>query len=252
MTSGGTVVVAGLAFEARLAAATGATVCHGRGRRLHESLASAIEGGCAGIVSFGIAGGLDPRLPVGTPVIASAVLGGTDVLATDSRWTNHLRRIFPHAHHGRIMGSDEPVADTAAKAFAFRRSGAAIVDMESHLAASAARRLGVPFAAVRVVADPAGRAVPKWALEGMRSDGSADALAVLRATARRPAELKNLLALTRDVWVARTALARACRRLDATFGLVDADISVQVAATDDARIAGSEVIAVAAMLDASL
>src|SRR5579859_3600866 len=188
MSRRGTVVVAGLAFEARLAASTGATACHGRGLTLRNSLSRAVAGGCAGIISFGIAGGLDPRLPVGTPVIASAVLGGEGALPTDGRWSSHLRRIFPDAHYGRILGSDEPVADTGEKASAFRRTGAAIVDMESHLAAITARRLGVPFAVVRVVADPAGRAVPQCALDGMRPDGSADALAVLRATARRPAE----------------------------------------------------------------
>src|SRR5581483_8187508 len=154
MSPVGTVVVAGLAFEARLARATGAKVCHGRGARLRDSLAGAVRGGCAGIISFGIAGGLDPRLPVGTAVVASAVVDGVDARATDGRWTSHLRRILPDAHYGRILGSGEPIADPAAKDVAFRRTGAAIVDMESHLAATAARRLGVPFAVIRVVADP--------------------------------------------------------------------------------------------------
>jgi hypothetical protein len=85
----------------------------------------------------------------------------------------------------------------------------------------------------------------------MRSDGSADALAVLRATARRPTELRQLLALTRDVWVARCALARACRALDASFGLLDVEVTVESTAAVDERIGASEVVAVAAMLDAS-
>jgi hopanoid-associated phosphorylase len=219
---------------------------------LRNSLARTVAGGCAGIVSFGIAGGLDPRLPVGTPVIASAVVGGKDALPTDGRWSTHLLRTFPDAHYGRILGSNEPLAGINAKAAAFRRTGAMVVDMESHLAATAARRLGVPLAVVRVVADPADRTVPEWALDGMRPDGSADALAVLRAAARRPVELRHLLALARDVWIARTVLARACRLLDASFGLLDAEAPAEASAAAEAPLGATEVVAVAAVLDATL
>src|SRR5438477_470761 len=130
------VVVAGLAFEARLAAANGAWVCHGRGARLRNSLARAVHENCAGIVSFGIAGGLDPRLRAGDSVVASAVVSGEDALPTDRRWASHLLGMFPDAHHAPILGVEEPVADPVSKAVAFGRTGAALVDMESHLVAA--------------------------------------------------------------------------------------------------------------------
>ena len=221
MNPGSIVVVAGLAFEARLAAATGARVCHGRGAILRTALARAVGEDCAGIISFGIAGGLDPRLVAGAPVVASAVIDGEDAFATDRRWTSRLLAIFPDAHHVPILGVEEPIAEPAAKATAFVRTGAAVVDTESHLVAAAARRIGIPFAVVRVVADPADRLVPKCALDAMRPDGSADALGVLRASARRPAVLPHLLAIARDVWLARSALLRVRRLLDARFGFID-------------------------------
>ena len=211
-----------MAFEARLAAAPGAKVCHGRGAILRNSLESAVGEDCAGIISFGIAGGLDPRLPVGASVVASAVVGGNDTLPTDGPWTSYLRGLFPAAHYAPILGSEEPLADPAAKAAAFKRTGAAVVDMESHLVADAARRIGVPFAVVRVVADPANRQVPRCALDGMRPDGSANALAVLRASARSPGQVPYLLAVAFDVWFARRALVRARRLLGAQFGLMGA------------------------------
>lgn len=252
MNRRGIVVVAGLAFEARLAAATGAKVCHGRGARLRNSIASAVDEDCAGIISFGIAGGLDPRLRVGAAVVASAVISGDDALPTDRRWTSYLLRIFPDAHYAPILGVEEPVADPASKGAAFKRTGAAIVDMESHLVAAAARRIGVPFAVVRAVADPAHRRVPKSALDGMRSDGSADAFAVLRASARRPAEVPHLLAVARDVWRARSTLVRARRLLDARFGFLDAEVTVRGAAVGERGQNVTEAVAVAAVLDASL
>ena len=121
---------------------------------------------------------------------------------------------------------EEPLADPASKGRAFRRTGAAVVDTESHLVAAAARRIGVPFAVVRVVADPANRQVPKCALDAVRPDGSSDALSVLRASARRPAEVPLLLAVARDAWRARRALVRARRLLDARFGFLDAEVTV--------------------------
>jgi adenosylhomocysteine nucleosidase len=77
------IVVVGLAFEARIAAGPGMRViCSGDGRNLVSSLAKAIREArlrkkdCGGLISFGVAGGLDPDLLPGTCVVGSAVLNG--------------------------------------------------------------------------------------------------------------------------------------------------------------------------------
>ena len=51
-------------------------------------------------------------------------------------------------------------------------TGAAAADMESHVVARLAAELGLPFAVLRVIADPAEREVPPAALAGMRADGA--------------------------------------------------------------------------------
>ncbi len=64
------IVVVGLAFEARIAARSGLPIiCSGDGRTLTPDLKRAIAGGCRGLVSFGVAGGLDPGLTPGTCVV---------------------------------------------------------------------------------------------------------------------------------------------------------------------------------------
>ena len=75
------IVVVGLAFEARIAAGPGIRViCSGDGRNLVSSLAKAIKEArlpkkdCGGLISFGVAGGLDPELQPGTCVVGSTIL----------------------------------------------------------------------------------------------------------------------------------------------------------------------------------
>ncbi|MGZ9112484.1 MAG: adenosylhopane nucleosidase, partial [Rhodoplanes sp.] len=128
------IVVVGLAFEARIAAGPGVRViCSGDGRNLVSSLAKAIKEArlrkmdCGGLISFGVAGGLDPELQPGTCVVGSTI------------------------------------------------------HMESHIVASLARKHDIPMAAIRVITDPAERALPACAVSAMRPNGTTDILAMIRS-----------------------------------------------------------------------
>ena len=219
------VVAVGLDFEARLALNEGvAKVCCGRGSEMAVALATAVGPGCSGIISFGIAGGLDPQLRPGTHIVASSVIGanGTrSALPTDERWSQILLRSRPNAVHAPVLGVDAAVTEPNDKLRLFRQTGAAAVDMESHIAASIADSRSLPFAVLRVVADPARQRIPRAALCGMRADGSLDALAVLRELWRRPGDLASMPSVARNVWLARSALARVGHGLGPGFGLPD-------------------------------
>jgi hopanoid-associated phosphorylase len=219
------VVAVGLEFEAQLVLGEeDAKVCCGRGSEMAVALATAIGPGCGGIISFGIAGGLDPQLRTGTCIVASSVIGANGVriaLPTDERWSHYLLQSHPQAVHAPVLGIDAPVAEPVDKLRLFRQTGAAAVDMESHIAASIADSHGLPFAVLRVVADPARQRVPQAALCGMRADGSLDAFAILRALWRRPGDFAGMPSVARNAWVARAALARARHGLGRGFGLPD-------------------------------
>jgi len=216
------VVAVGLEFEARLArTAHGARVCCAPGIRMTEALAAHIGPGCAGILSFGIAGGLDPQLPPGSAIVASAVIGRGRTILTDEEWTLALRAAHPRAVHAPLAGVDAPVTVPAEKVALFRKTGAAALDMESHIAGAIAARHGLPFAVFRVVADAAHRTVPHAALQGMRADGSLDTMAVMRAMARAPSQISGMLALARHTFVARRTLARARYGFGPGLGLPD-------------------------------
>lgn len=195
------------------------------------AIEQAIGKGCRGIVSFGIAGGLAPGLAPGAWIVGSAVINRAgESFPTCPDWSARLLRSLPGAHHSAIIGSDAAVAHPAVKRMLHKQTGAAAVDMESHFVAELAARHRVPFAALRVVCDPAHRAVPTAAIEGMKEDGTTDPLAVLRGLAMRPSSLFNMMRTAVDFAAARTTLEVARLSLGAGFQLLEDAILQQPAA----------------------
>ena len=215
------IVVVGLAFEARIAAGPGIQViCSGDGQDLAPSLARAIMvGDCRGLVSFGVAGGLAPNLKPGTCVVGSAILSGSTRVQTDPEWTERLLRKIPNAVSGTLVGVPAPVANPAAKRRLHEKTGAIAVDMESHIVADVAASHGLPVAAIRVITDPAMRALPAAALAAMRPDGTTDISAVIRSLVRKPRELPALLRTALDARAARATLLRGRQLLGPGLGL---------------------------------
>ena len=133
-------------------------------------------------------------------------------------------KALPSAVHADISGSDTPVVGQGDKRSLYEATGTVAVDMESHIAARIAAAHGVPFAACRVIIDPAERTLPPAALVGMRSDGTPDVLAVIRSLVRQPQQVFALLRVVADARAARSALFRGRRLLgaDLSFPRLDA------------------------------
>jgi len=219
-TENSILVVSGLAFEAQIALNIGGTkACCGQVPVIADIVASALTTKWSGILSFGLAGGLDPRLRAGSIVIATDIIGKNVHFRTDPEWRAGLLRLFPGAVQSALLSGDRVYVDPDGKLHAFRSSGAAVADMESHVAASYAAEKGIPFAALRIVADPAHRFVPQSALAGVCMDGRIDPLAVLRGLAHRPREALAIAMLACDVWIARAALIKAQRQLGKNLGI---------------------------------
>lgn len=215
--------VGGMAAEARIARTAGwdAVVTGGRQELLRQRLAAIGERPRA-VVSFGLAGGLDPALPPGTIVVGEAV-----VAPDGRRWPcdaaalaairARLRPLQPAV--GLVAGVDAPLLSVANKAALRMAWSTAAVDMESHLAAAHAAAAGIPFAIVRAVCDPAGRALPALTAAALTADGTTDIAALLRGLAREPAALPALLRLAGDARRAFAALRRVALLLGPSLGL---------------------------------
>jgi hopanoid-associated phosphorylase len=223
-------IVTGLLQEARIAAGPGMTViCSSSDPRQLRALLTVFDPSTIrGVISFGVAGGLDPSLKSGDVVVA------TEVMAGDARWLAGLalnedliatvalgrRRVV----RGGLAGVEQVVAAQACKAALRSETGAAAVDMESHIAAAYAAEAGLPFAALRVISDPAGRALPALARSAIKPNGDLDLRKILHGVVRNPRTLSSLVSTGIDFNRALRSL-RGCRSfLLGGEGLVAADV----------------------------
>ncbi|SEO37859.1 hopanoid-associated phosphorylase [Methylobacterium sp. ap11] len=219
--------VTGLAREARLAAGPGvATVgAGGNPERLREVLKGRAAPGCRAVMSFGIAGGLAPDLVPGDVVVATGVSAGGVRHPAHPQVVAALARRLADAPVrvvlADVVGVEAAVLSPHAKAALRAETGAAAVDMESHVAAAFAEAHGLPFCAVRVVCDPADRALPAAIAQALKPDGEPDILAVLAALARRRATVSGLVRLARDSSAAFAALGRCRALLGVGLGVPD-------------------------------
>ena len=220
------IAVTCLSFEAQVAAGPGIDVLCGTAQRYVDKLNAAVERGGSGIISIGIAGGLAPGLAPGDWVIASGVVADGTRIPTDSRWSQRLLQALPNAVYADISGVDAPVVAEADKRALHKSAGTVAVDMESHIAAKIAARHGVPFAACRVIIDPAERTLPPAALVGMRADGRPDVMAVIGSLIRQPRQVFALLRVVADARAARSALFDGRRQLGDALGF-PGDAAVQ-------------------------
>jgi hopanoid-associated phosphorylase len=212
----------GLTREARLIASPQVQPFAGGGQSAAlEAALLAAAGGAEAIISIGLGGALAPQLRAGDWVVAERIVWSDGAAPTDADWTRALLHQLPGARPGALYGSEIIVTDRAAKAGAHARYAALAVDMESQVAVRVAQRVGLPFAAARVIADDAELELPPAAAAGMRPDGGMALGAVLWSLARRPQQLPALIRTGLAAERAFRALADGRRLLGPRLGLAD-------------------------------
>lgn len=177
-----------------------------------------LENGADVLVSFGIAGGLDPSRSPGDIVVGTFVWQDADLTQTDTApaWTQLLAErigLECRVETGGVAGIDTPVMSSAGKALLRDKTDAVAADMESHGVARVAAKAGIPLLVIRAIADPATRAIPAAALVGMGPDGHRRPFAVLGKLLTRPQDLPGIIGLARDSSAALGSLAVAARIL---------------------------------------
>jgi adenosylhomocysteine nucleosidase len=216
------VVVTGLVAEAHRAdLPSGRAIAGGADPiRLEAGLDRALSDGAEAILSFGLAAGLEAGRAAGTLVIPAEVVGANDRYATDPRWSERMRAALGDADQRPIAGVDAPLIRPADKARLHQTTGAIAADMESCGAARLALIAGKPFAVLRVICDPAERALPSAAVVGMKADGRVNLAAVLASLLRHPVQLPDLMRVALEARTAMRVLARCRRTLGPDLGWV--------------------------------
>ncbi|MEN8206509.1 MAG: hypothetical protein ABFS24_10915, partial [Pseudomonadota bacterium] len=114
---------------------------------------------------------------------------------------------------GNVVTTGQVLTSAADRRRLHAQSGAAAVDLESSAIAASARSAGVPFLALRAVADRAGATLPRHVLEQIDPYGRPHVRALLTSLARHPEELVGMVQLFIDFRTAQATLRQLSRLL---------------------------------------
>ena len=203
--------VVGLSAEARLLRGSGFMV--GVGGGFPDGAARAAEALVArkavALISFGLAGGLNPSLRPGAILVPQSVIEDREIFSCDYKLIEMLGGAT-----SKSMMSAKRVAETAYdKNAMFGRTNAEAIDLESGAVGRVARARNIPFAVLRAVADPAKSDLPPAALIALNGAGEIGFLAVLASVLKRPAQIPALLQLAKDAAKARAALVQKLKAI---------------------------------------
>jgi adenosylhomocysteine nucleosidase len=212
MASRPVIVATGFTREVRSCAGPGIVAIAGGGRsdRLAAALESATARGAAGILSFGLTGGLAEGLAIGDWIVGDRLTGAV-TMACDPAWRDALAAALPRARVGAFFADGRMIDTVAEKRRLGAEHGALAVDMESHVAARVAQAHGLPFAIARIVSDEVGHLLPPAITVSMRPDGAFDRAAMRRSLAAAPEQMADVVQTMRQFLIGFRGLrAGAC------------------------------------------
>lgn len=184
--------------------------------RAARAAEAAVAAGAGALVSWGLAGGLEPELAPGAVVIPERIVterGGGH--ATDRAWQRALvAALEPDfcVHGGALLSVDHVLASPREKARAALATGTVAVDLESAAIAAVAARAELPFAAVRVVVDGVADTLPARIESWVAESGEQRLSAVVRS-ALKPRSWSTLIRLAQRYRVAHGVLEAIAEQL---------------------------------------
>ncbi|RMG16669.1 MAG: hypothetical protein D6731_05735 [Planctomycetota bacterium] len=187
----------------------------GMGRAPAEAAVAAIaKTRPAALLFAGVAGALAPGLRCGDVVWLESALAGEE----EERWEAPapLAAASSDWPRGSVLTVEALVGAPAQKRLLGESFAADLVDMETFWAARAARRAGLPFAAVRVVLDERDEELPDFSA-GLDPVGRPRLLAFGRRLLRGPRDVLALPRLARSFGVAERSLCAVARAVRAAI-----------------------------------
>ena len=168
-----------------------------------------VQAGASALMTFGMAGALDPALAPGSVVLPRELIAadGARFEASPTWRARVAAALIPvrAVTEGILLSSDRAIETPSDKAAAFHRCGAAAVDMESAAVAQVAARLNLPFIAVRVIVDTAADQLPRSVVAASRA-GRVKFARLIGGLLLAPGEIAGLIRLARRYRVAMRSL----------------------------------------------
>jgi adenosylhomocysteine nucleosidase len=168
-----------------------------------------IEAGASALMTFGMAGGLDPALKAGSVVLPCEIISAAGNRFVASRpWRERVAAALSPLRavtEGNLLTSAHAIDTPAEKAAAFRATGAAAVDMESAAVAEVAAHHQLPFIAVRVIVDTAADTLPRAVVNASRA-GKVQMSRLIAGLILAPGEIAALVRLSQRYRIATRSL----------------------------------------------
>jgi adenosylhomocysteine nucleosidase len=168
-----------------------------------------IDAGASALMTFGMAGGLDPALKPGSVVIPCELLSSDGARYAACRtWREQVAAAVSPLRavtEGNLLTSTHAIDTPADKAAAFRTTGAAAVDMESAAVAKIAAQHNLPFIAVRVIVDTAADMLPRAVVAASRA-GRVRFARLIGGLILAPREIASLVRLAQRYRIAMRSL----------------------------------------------
>ena len=217
VSSGPVLLVTGTRREAGLVKEPGVRAIAGGSSAagLVKALRAAAPG-AAGIISFGMAGGIDPALAPGDVVIGTGLTGAFPC-GCDRAWVLALQAMMPRARLG-LVHADGRLFSAAGQKAGQGASGAIAVDMESHIAGAIAAEFGLPFAVLRCISDGAEAGLPPAIAVSMKPDGGVAYGAVIGSLLRQPGQVPAMIRTVSRFARAFAQFGTALRQVDGRLG----------------------------------
>ena len=182
----------------------------GIGRAAAAAAAQAlIDAGVSALMTFGMAGGLDPALKPGSVVIPCELLASDGArYVANPAWREQVAAAVSPLRavtEGNLLTSTHAIETPADKAAAFRATGAAAVDMESATVAAIAAQHNLPFIAVRVIVDTAADMLPRAVVAASKA-GRVRLARLIGGLILAPREIGSLVRLAQRYRIAMRSL----------------------------------------------
>lgn len=189
----------------------------------HSAASRLLEHKIDALVSWGCAAALDPTLNPGDLVLPDRILAPDGCEhAVCLEWHERVRLALApvlRVMTGSLFGSPKVIAGSAEKQELHRAGGAIAVDMESASVASVAKGRGLPFLAVRAIADPACMSLPGSVTVAMNECGDVKLPKLLRHALAHPADFIALARLGKAFYAATDTLRRTALILGTDLSL---------------------------------
>ncbi|HMH29990.1 MAG TPA: hypothetical protein VK580_15505 [Steroidobacteraceae bacterium] len=182
----------------------------GIGRAAAAGAAQAlVDAGVSALMTFGMAGGLDPALKPGSVVIPRELISPDGArYAACPAWREQVAAAVSTlcaVSEGNLLSSTHAIQTPADKAAAFRTTGAAAVDMESVAVAEIAAKHNLPFIAVRVIVDTAADMLPRAVVAASKA-GKVQFARLIGGLILAPREIASLIKLAQRYRIAMRSL----------------------------------------------